>query len=247
MIFAQLFRGRPIDSERFDAHQRSRGLRGSRGPCGTADRGFSFVEILVVMGIIAVLVGIGIGVYAMVIRKTPMLKAQAQVDKLRNGAEAWKRFFKAYPPSDLNRLAVATGMPIKIPGRLNTTNTGIEALYLALHLPAVDFNPDIQEHERGNLDDDRLDKALTRDGNAELFEIIDPWGNPYVYFNNTDYEASEKAPPHYSLNEDSEETNAEPKPWKVGNGFAQPNSFQLFSMGPDGKPNTPDDVKAWER
>jgi hypothetical protein len=31
----------------------------------------------------------------------------------------------------------------------------------------------------------------------------------------------------------------------TGTGFAQPNSFQVFSMGPDGLPNTEDDLKSW--
>jgi prepilin-type N-terminal cleavage/methylation domain-containing protein len=213
------------------------------------DRGFSFVEILVVMGIIAVLVGIGVGVYSMVIKKTPMIKAQTQIDKLRSGVEAWKRQYKAYPPSDLARLGLVTGMPLKIAGRLNTSNTGIEALYQALHLVGVDFNPDVQDHERSNFDDDRLDKAITKDGNVELFEIKDPWDNPLVYFVEADYEAAEKAPPTYVLSEDSEEGSVQPKPWRSATtkGFAQPGAFQLYSMGPDGKPNTDDDVKAWER
>ena len=35
--------------------------------------------------------------------------------------------------------------------------------------------------------------------------------------------------------------------WKLASGgYAQPGRYQLFSMGPDGKPNTEDDLKAWD-
>jgi hypothetical protein len=205
------------------------------------------------MGTVAVLAGIGIAVYGMVMKKTPLFKAKAQAGRLSSGVEAWKRSYKSYPPSDLNKLGFVSGSGIKIQGRVNGENGGIEALYQALFLTSVEFNPDVQDSELGNLDDDRLDKSITKGGSTELKEILDPWNNPWVYFAAADYEAAEKAPPTYSLNEDSEDGSAQPKPWRVEGApgskpeFAQPGAFQLYSMGPDGKPNTEDDVKAWER
>jgi prepilin-type N-terminal cleavage/methylation domain-containing protein len=210
--------------------------------------GFSFIEILVVMGIIAVLVGIGIGVYSLVIRKTPELKAKSLVQKVANGVEAWKRQYKAYPPTTFEKIRLVTGLGIQVTGRTNATNVGIEVLYQCLYLKGVDFDPDIADVERANLDDeDKLEKPITRDDNAFLFEIVDPWGNPLVYFVEGDYATAEKSPPVYVMGEEAPERGAQPKPWRSSTGgFAKPGSFQLFSMGPDGVPNTDDDLKAWE-
>jgi type II secretory pathway pseudopilin PulG len=211
--------------------------------------GFSFVEILVVMGIIAVLVGIGIGVYAMVIKKTPVFKTKSQVGALATAIEAWKRQWKGYPPSDLNRLGLVMGTQLTLKGRLNTNNTGIEALYQALYVVGVDFNADVSPSSLANTDDDRLEKAITKDGNGYLFEIVDAWGNPFVYFVDADYVTAEKTPPTYVLGEEGDGGNVEPKPWRASTtqGFANPGGFQLFSMGPDGVPNTEDDITSWER
>ncbi len=216
---------------------------GARPP---REAGFSFVEILVVMGIIAVLVGIGIGVYAIVIRKTPELKARTLVNKLAMSASAWKRMYRSNPPSDLNKLPGAMGVPLKITGRLNGTNQGIEALYQALFVPGFDASPDTSDSERSNYDEeDRLDAPITKDQNPSLFEFKDAWEHPVIYFSAGEYESAEKSPPTYVI--DKEGTTVQPKPWRTAaGGFCQPDSFQVFSLGPDGLPNTEDDVKAWE-
>jgi hypothetical protein len=54
-----------------------------------------------------------------------------------------------------------------------------------------------------------------------------------------------ESPPSYLRGDGAE---VQPRPWKYedeSRGFAEPNGFQLFSMGEDGEPNTEDDVKSW--
>lgn len=221
--------------------------RPRKGPTPAArSAGFSFVEILVVMGIIAVLVGIGIGVYMMVAKKAPEMKTRALVQKVHASTNHFKGHFKVTPPSDLNRLGPTLNLKIQIVGRLNSVNAGIEALYQALFLPGFQASPDTSDAERGNNDDggDKLDKAITKDGSPDLYEFKDAWENPLVYFTSGDYEAADKNPPSY-LTATGEVVYPKPHRNATG-GFSQPDTFQVFSMGADGKPNTPDDIKAWE-
>lgn len=211
-----------------------------------AAAGFSFIEILVVMGIIAVLVGVGIGVYTIVTKKTPEVKARALLSKMRANIEFWRGKYKAYPPSDFAKFGWVLGAGVKL-GKAtpaNVNNPGVEALYQSQVTPGYGHNPDLTDAERCNTDEDRLDKAFDPSGDATLWEIKDPWDNPLVYFTDGDYAAAEKAPPTY-VNAAGDAVS--PRPYRTqGGGFAQPSAYQLYSMGPDGQPNTDDDLKAWE-
>lgn len=210
-----------------------------------ARAGFSFVEILVVMGIIAVLVGLGIGVYMIAFKQSAKTKTSALLNKVSASADLFKGKYRAYPPSELQRLPALLGPSIKVgrPVPSNTNNPGIEALVQALYTPGFGQNPDLDE-DKCNTDDDALDKAFASNGDLKLWEVKDAWDNPLVYFTDADYKDADKNPPTYI---NAAGAPVEPKPWKNSTGtFAQANGFQLYSMGEDGQPNTDDDVKAWE-
>lgn len=207
--------------------------------------GFSFVEILVVMGIIAVLVGLGIGVYMLAIKQSEKSKSAALLNKVRASIDLWKGKYRAYPPSEFQKLSMVLGPTLKLgrPVPSNVNNAGVEALVQALYTPGFGQNPDLDE-DKCNTDDDALDKAFASNGDLKLWEIKDPWDNPLVYFTDADYKDADKNPPTYVTGAGEAVT---PKPWKTSSGtFAQANGFQLYSMGADGLPNTDDDVKAWE-
>lgn len=221
----------------------------SEAPSRRAQRAFSFVEILVVMGIIAVLVTLGLAAFKIVQRKAPEVKTKALLQKMRANIDAWRGAYKATLPSDLQKLA-ALGVPFK-PGKPvppNVTNAGIEAVVQCLYLKGFDHNPDI-DGDLINTDKDSLDKALSRTGAAELFEIVDGYGNPLIYFTDADYRDAEKSPPTYICGDDAPHAGEAvyPKPWRneAGGAFAQAGGYQLYSMGEDGEPNTEDDIKAW--
>jgi prepilin-type N-terminal cleavage/methylation domain-containing protein len=214
-------------------------------PRNATSRGFSFIEILVVMAIIAVLVGMGVGVYMLATRKAPEVRTDALLAKMRANVDALRGKFRTYPPSDLNRLPVVTGLPHKIgaPTPQNVSNWGIESLYQALRMPGFDHNPDLSDADLSNTDEDALDRPLSSD--ATLYEVKDGWDSPLVYFVESEYATAEKDPPVY-INKHGEAVN--PKPYRTASGtsFAQPNAYQIYSMGPDGQPNTEDDRLGWD-
>jgi len=114
--------------------------------------GFSFMEILVVMGIIAVLVGLSVGIFKIVGKKGPEVKTRALLMKMRTNIDSWRGAFKAWPPSDLNKLNAVTGAKYGV-GKAqppNDANWGIESLVQCLLMPGYDHNAEIDEDLRGD-------------------------------------------------------------------------------------------------
>jgi prepilin-type N-terminal cleavage/methylation domain-containing protein len=212
------------------------------------ETGFSFIEVLVVMGIIAVLVGMGVVISGMLTRRAAEVRSDALLAKMRANADVLRGRFGAYPPSDLNRLPRVSGLAhlkIGAPTPQNVSNWGIESLYQGLRMPGVAHDPDLADTELSNHDRDALDRPLAPGGDAALYEVKDAWENPLVYFVESDYATAEKDPPVY-INAKGEAVS--PRPYRTGSGtgFAQPNAYQLYSMGPDNQPNTEDDRLAWD-
>ena len=230
----------------------SPGLAPAPRPRRASSRGFSFIEVLVVMGIIAVLAGVALVVMGVVQKKRPQIITKTRLAKIAGTIEAFRMQTGNFPPSDLQQIKLKTGFPIQPSKMTNTVNMGNESLYQCLILPGFDNKLSVSEDELGNTDDDRLDKPLAANGSPVLYELLDAWGNPFVYLVDADYLPSMKEGVTYTLGLQARDTtDAEPSPqvraWKLSTGgFAQPGKYQLFSMGPDGIPNTEDDVKAWE-
>jgi prepilin-type N-terminal cleavage/methylation domain-containing protein len=217
-----------------------------------ADAGFSFVEILVVMSIIAVLAGLSVVVVQIMARKGPEMKTKTLLQRVVPATEQWKNQFHAYPPTNPQNIFTVTNLPSTKVARLpSTDNLGIRSLYLCLRLSAFRGNVELNDEDLMNTDDAALDKPLEGMTSPNLFEIKDAWGNPLVYINSQQYDEYTKNPPTYVF---TDPTTDEPqrlpvKPWrseKTG-AFEQARSYQLFSVGPDGQPNTEDDLKAWDQ
>jgi len=206
-------------------------------------RGFSFIEILIVMGIISVLVGGVVVAINLWSQKGPEFATKNTITKVKALIENWKQTYEMYPPSDITRIADVTGVGRKAESPENQVNEGVEALYQALFWPGfkgAEFGKD----ELSNNDDDKLKKAIGK-ASLELMEIRDAWENPLVYFSRDDYgKYQDDGPSYWNFRGD----DVQPKPWRNKDGtFVNPETFQIFSMGPDGEPNTDDDITPWER
>ena len=209
--------------------------------------GFTLIEILVVIAIIAAILG---GVSIM-IGKTGdvkmMLTAKTRVSGLGAAVEQLHApdNLGMYPPSRMDQL-IGPGASGPVGKRLgsppNDVNCGIESLYVAVRLKGVkaDVTGFESEDSLANLDDDRASAMVPDMMSADLYEYIDPWGNPLVYISARDYKDPKKV--ERDVRGDKQEVKVAPA--KRSNGeFVRPDSFQLFSMGPDGGPGTEDDIQ----
>lgn len=212
-----------------------------RTPAARRAGGFSFVEILIVMAIIAVLSGLVVVAIQLVSRKKPEFDTETRAVKLAQAAEAVKLKWGLYPPASLLALEAAAGGGGQIKKLPNRTNEGIEALFQAIYWPGTGVDPQLGDGELCNTDDDGLEKAVGSRGKV-LFEVKDAWDNPYAYFPYTEYGAAAQKP-HAYVTKDGETVDV--VPWKTENGFENPTTCQVFSFGPDGQPNTEDDIKGW--
>ena len=208
------------------------------------ERGFSFIEILIVMAIIGVLAaGITVAINIW-LRKGPEFATKNTLSKTKLMIDNWKQTFEMYPPSDVTRIATVAGVGTKPAAPENKVNGGIEAVYQALYWPGFKSDPEWGEAELSNTDEDSLRKPINKHSTTELMEIKDAYGHPLVYFNRDDYAAAFDSG-HVYMNGNLEEVEA--KPYKRENGtFYNPSSFQIYSMGEDGYPNTEDDILLWE-
>jgi prepilin-type N-terminal cleavage/methylation domain-containing protein len=223
----------------------------SRGPTRTrrlqrraGERGFSFIEILIVMGIIGVLVGgivVAIGIWA---RKGPEFATKNTLNKTKLMIENWKQVFESYPPSDVTRIATVAGGGKTAAAPGNKYNSGIESIYQALYWPGFKSDPEWSEEELSNIDEDSLRKAINKYDKSELMEIKDAFGNPLIYFHRDDYVRAFEGGGVPFQNSMGDDFSAMPFKREDGT-FYNPSSFQIYSAGPDGEPNTDDDITTW--
>lgn len=206
--------------------------------------GFTLTELLVVIMILSVLAGItmlGLSKWGQradeIAVETAMRTLEAALETYANRTENGD-----YPPSSL---ADYPGV-----GRLtNRQNLGMESVVLCLSRKGTathDFES-IKEMRLENFDDDRTERSVTTFGKQDLFELVDPWDMPIVYFHSRDYARVE------SLGLGSvtgfEDEIVQARPWKSAKtgSYFKARGFQLISAGPDATFNTEDDITNFER
>ena len=206
-----------------------------------AGNGFSLIELLVVITIIGILAGLGMTMLGGAQRDAEEQTCKATILSLTSALDSYKndRRHGAFPPTSLEG---KKGL-----GKLmNRTNMGAESLFVALSSPS--FKGDKPAEEMGddsfaNLDEDQSQKSMTVFGATDLFSFLDPWGNPFAYFNAADY-----ADPKLRSYRMESGDDVTVRPWKntKTKSYFQPTSYQLFSAGPDGEFNTEDDIGNWD-
>ena len=211
-------------------------------------KGFTLIEVLVVISILGVLMGL---VSVLVMKSGQHRKkqdARSTVQGYLPGLiEDFKREFKKYPPVSLKELnAIAAFKNVQLPE--NDTNTCIELLVVALRHP--DFTRPLEDGDlpgQGifkNTDGDIFTVQPAGSPRPEAVEIVDPWGNPYIYIHKNAYKT-----PVSMVTEDGD--LIEVMAVKRSNGqYYNPTSFQIICLGPDGKldedPSLGDDIYNFE-
>jgi len=201
-----------------------------RQPARTAARaGFTLLELMVVLMILGVLMGYFVVSGARLFQSAAARDTEVRIRTLENLLESYRQIQGDYPPDALPAGAAA-----------NAENANAEALFLAFYSP--DYRGDRPQQDwLGNTDGDAATKSLTILPSRELFEVLDSWGNPIVYFDHRGYERVAvvlAGPP----DEDpfSQEVRARRD---ERTGLWQENErFQLLSAGEDGIFGTEDDI-----
>ena len=204
-------------------------------------RGFTLVELLVVIAIIATLAGMITASLTVGRRSMEKKNCRMEIDRLSLALSTYTTDFGDYPPTDIERWYNTAG---------NAVNSGIESLLAHLSTqnqggPYFEF----KEENLGNLDEDILrSEQVFRQlnwqfGDKQLREYLDPWGNPYVYIHNRDYERT------FTISGGQEKKIlVRAGVSEVTATFHSPTTFQVFSFGPNGKHENGggDDIGSWD-
>lgn len=212
------------------------------------EAGFTLVEVLVVLAILATLMALVAALVPYALRQKDKLRAQSLVNNIGGTLELLKNDsdqFGKYPPSRARDLRIGKRQVGKDLGQPNEINCGIECVYFLLNNPdiRIDHPPTTGDDQVGNTDEDSFRNARGNASDALAREFLDPWRNPLVYFSSLDYN-DPKGVNQVKLGPEYENAVVEVRPKKesskTGGGFLFKQTFQLFSLGPDGKQDDDD-------
>lgn len=215
-------------------------------PCRHRAAGFTLVEVLVVLTIIGIIGAVLIMRVSSTARADAMeMEAKSFIMTIDAALEEYKNHpkFGVLPATSLENVPGV--------GRLqNRINMGIESLVLALNSKKFDGTRVFEggrEEAYENLDGDSTAKPMSYLSTSELLEVVDPWDNPYAYFNAEDYERTDVRK-YKVLAQDGDEheiVTVKPHVNPKTRSFFNMSTYQLFSAGPDGVFNTEDDIGNW--
>lgn len=198
--------------------------------------GFTLVELLVVIAIIGILAAIIVAALGPAMGRGQKTACLADLNQMQTALSLYEDENRDYPPSSLKELGLK---------HENNINSGVESLVACLSSTAHQSTYfTFKDDKLDNTDSDKSPiplKQLTGSAftNDNLWEFIDPWGNPLIYFHYRDLTKETKA--KYVINGEKIEVGPDLTATKTGkiHGYGE---YQIISCGIDMQPATDDDL-----
>ncbi|MBK8206740.1 MAG: prepilin-type N-terminal cleavage/methylation domain-containing protein [Planctomycetes bacterium] len=226
-------------------------------------RGFTLIEIMIVIGIIVILMAVLVVAFSGAFSKSEQAEATATIQTLKTNIDSYSSRWGTAPPGNMQDLA-ALMMPNQVLAAPNKENEGIETLILALRSrkengPYLDVPLFADDKRRTNLDMDMVvESALAPQAldievgtSRDLFEFVDPWGNPLVYVNivelrNGRLDQNVTLGNGTQVRITAQEAQDALRHPTTG---AYPSDYALWSFGPDGinQYGRGDDITSWPK
>lgn len=200
-------------------------------------RGFTLLELLIVIAIIGVLVGIGLPALVAAKRASKEKACKADVVQISSALDSYTSKHGDYPP---------TGGWLK---GINDVNVGNEGLVWHLFInksggPYLDMASWEGKLENKDADDGGKKNPDSVYQKTELPELVDEFHNPYIYFHHRDYAKPDKYSKYTIAGQ--EQICKPGKSDKTGN-YHAPGKFQVWSAGSDDTNNDggEGDIASW--
>lgn len=201
------------------------------------EKAFTLIEVLVVVSILGVLMGL----VSMLVMRAGSHEATENAKQLvtayvPNLIERYHAEFNKWPPMSIKELnGIKAWKDIALAE--NNSNECIECLVVGLRHP--DFSLRLEEGNLpgkepfGNTDGDIFSQIPAGSNKVDAMEILDPWGNPIVYFHKKHYGQTVQI-----LNFEDELVEVEAVKRANGTYYNQ-SKFQIISLGKNGKQDEP--------
>ncbi len=198
---------------------------------------FTLVELLVVIVIIGILLSIMLPALGTISNRSRQKSSLAEIQEISMALSMYEQEYRDYPPTDLTQLGLS---------RHNQINSGIECVVACLSANKNNGQPffSFSDRKLENSDSDISSiplRQLTKSTfpRNDLWEIMDPWNTPYIYFHNRDINETIKV--DYKISGQKVKVSPNLQRSKTGQ-IRNLGTFQLFSCGTDGIPLNEDDV-----
>ena len=202
------------------------------------EAGFTLIEILAVLAIVGLLMSIGFMAFGRQTERARVAETRSIIDQVANLIAQYELKRGDFPEASLKAAGVKSD---------NDINEGIEACLVRLHGKDHPSGRLMSDKYLGNTDEDSTPTDYHRNGSHALMEVLDGWGNPLAYFTFKDYGSSQEILLGHADEQEVPEQVVEAAMNEETGIWANADSFQLISAGPDQIFNTEDDVTNFSR
>jgi prepilin-type N-terminal cleavage/methylation domain-containing protein len=186
-----------------------------------ARRGFTLIEMLVVIGIIGILASLAVPAATGVMKKAKKVKTSAALKDIQIAIKMYQQEYNRYPI----RAGTTTESPIAL-------DEGSSLLKILLGENDQKMNPREIKFIEPTMGKNGSGGLTGTEGN---YGLKDSWGEPYQVLMDANYDNKIANPD--TKNEDKDVSSGAPANLPVG--------VAVYSHGEDKKPNTKDDIVSW--